>query len=100
MMRMQKSKASYSEYKDKMKLAVEMVSSDQMSIRAAADHYSISKSALQRMSAKYKVVEDDEKPSFTFERTHGFSQIFTEKEEQVLADYLIQAAGIKIKVLE
>lgn len=91
---MQKSKASHSEHKDNMKLAVESVSSGQMSIRVAANYYSVSKSALQRMCAKYKKVEGDEKATFSFERKHGFSQIFTPKEEEALANYLIQAAKI------
>lgn len=75
---------------EKMQNAVLSVIDDQMKIRDAARQYGVSKSALQRYAQKYRNTAEGEDVSF--ERQHGFVQVFSDAEEKVLKDYLIKAS--------
>lgn len=77
-----------------MKDAVLKVIDDKMSLRAAAELFDVSKSALQRKLKTFQNLSDDEKASFTFGRRFGFNSIFNEVDEGLLSKYFLQAADI------
>lgn len=97
----QTAKKKHKEYKANMKIAVEKVVTGELKLRAAANFHQISKSALHRMIVKYKNINKEEQKNFDFERKHGFGNVFDEKEEQALAEYLIKASqmcyGLTVK---
>ena len=99
--RLEESKRCHNEYKQKMKIAVEKIATGELSIRAAANRYSLTKSALHRMWSKYKKMNNDEKTNCTFEKQQGFRQILNSEEENALGEYLIKAAqmcyGLTVK---
>ncbi|XP_031335664.1 uncharacterized protein LOC116165389 [Photinus pyralis] len=77
-----------------MKEAVLAVLNNNITIREAARQFEVTKSALQRYVAKYRNIEEDHKVSFSFERHHGLTQVFTDDEEQLLREYLINASNM------
>lgn len=99
--KMEDSKKLHSSCKENMKIAAEKVMSGQLTLRAAAETYNISKSALHRNIAKYKKLNEVDRLEFSFERKHGFQQIFDDDEEKLLAEYLIKACqmcyGLTVK---
>ncbi|KAL1489255.1 hypothetical protein ABEB36_014188 [Hypothenemus hampei] len=66
--------------------------------------YGVSKSALHRKVQKYRLAiqnNENEPPNdLKFGRRHGFKQIFTKEEEQLLSDYLIAVSRIPVPVTE
>lgn len=64
-----------------MKRTVEKLVTGELSIRAAANQYSLTMSALHRMWSKYKKMNDDGKINISFEKQHGFREIFNSEEE-------------------
>ncbi|KAK9693247.1 hypothetical protein QE152_g34304 [Popillia japonica] len=74
-----------------MKKAVLQIISGQKTLREAATHL-ISKSALQRHVSKYKGLSDDEKAKYDFSQKHGYKSVFTEAEEAMLTQYLLDAS--------
>ncbi|KAJ8949411.1 hypothetical protein NQ318_007510 [Aromia moschata] len=99
--RIENSKKSHETYKENMKLAVETVLSGEMKLRTAAQAYNVSKSALHRIVKKYKNSAEEDRTQFSFERNHGFQQIFDDVEEKMLSEYLIKACqmcyGLTVK---
>jgi hypothetical protein len=79
-------------YEKKMRVAVEDVIQNKLTIKFAALKHDISKSALHRKVQKYKHTDDNFKESFNFNRSHGFKTIFNAAEEELLNNYLIQAS--------
>lgn len=77
---MYNSKKFHENYKDNMKTAVEKVVAGQLKLRPAAEAYCVSKSTLHRNVLKYKNVNEEERLQISFERRHGFCQIFDDVE--------------------
>lgn len=88
------SRLAHVENAAKMKQAVLAVINENIKIRDAAGQYKVTKSALHRYVTKYKSVDEEQKASFSFERHHGYFQIFSDDEEQLLSEYLITAANM------
>lgn len=84
-----------------MKIAVAAVVSGEMKFRSAANAFGLSMSALHRMVSKYKTSNEESRQQFSFERRHGFRQIFDDEEEKILADYVVKACqmcyGLTVK---
>jgi hypothetical protein len=78
--------------KKKMRVAVEDVIQNKLTIKFAALKHDISKSALHRKVQKYKHTDDNFKESLNFNRSHGFKTVFNAAEEELLNNYLIQAS--------
>lgn len=94
-------KAMNIEKGENMRQAVQKVIDKEMGLMKAAKAYGVSKSALHRKIIQYKNLNDNERQNFTFHRKHGFKQIFGGNEEQLLCDYLLDAArmcyGLTVK---
>lgn len=75
---------------DKMRKAVEAVTNG-LNIRMAAAQFAVSKSALHRHLQRYKNYEGN-KENLGFQRLHGYKQIFSDDEEQLLCEYLITSS--------
>lgn len=88
------SKQMHAQNAEKMKKAVLSVINNNTAIREAAQQLWVSKSALQRYIVKYKSADEEHRANFSFERHHGFCQIFSNDEEQLLSEYLITASNM------
>lgn len=84
---------------DVMEQAVKSVVDDQKSIRSVCKESGISKTTLIRYIQKYKdskkvEAENDNKPTIRFTPNYTHKQVFSEEEEAMLEDYIIEAARI------
>lgn len=77
-----------------MLAAVNDVINHHHSLRVAAETHGISKSALQRNIQIYNNLADEEKEHYSFIRKHGFKNIFSLEEENILVEYLLDASNM------
>jgi hypothetical protein len=77
-----------------MQHAAETVISREMALNEAAIKFGIPKTTLFRYVAKLKRRHDDDSLLVTFKANYGVRRIFSDGEESMIADYLVEASKL------